>query len=212
MDTRSSAIGMVAAFFLVMVFPSVGFPDPTHIYTGDFNLPIPANPDDTNGWMNDAVIEIPDHFVISDLNVRLTLTHESLFDLQILLQSPVGTNVLLNPAGNLAFIVRGKDGRLHAYGGSVGWFFDDEAEVSIEQATEPFIGAFRPVESLSSFDEQDAYGPWRLRIYDAFPSDTGTFNRFELMITAPEPATAILLTIAVVLITLSKPNRNRRPY
>jgi subtilisin-like proprotein convertase family protein len=209
MDTRSSAIGLgvVAVLFLVMVFPSVGFPDPTHIYTGDFNLPIPANPDDTNGWMNDAIIEVPDHLIISDLNVRLTLTHGSLFDLQILLQSPVGTNVLLNPAGNLAFIVRGKDGGLHAYGGSVEWLFDDEAEVSIEQATEPFVGVFRPVESLSSFDEQDSFGSWRLRIYDAFPPDTGTFNRFELMIETPEPATALLLTFGIGLLALSKPNR-----
>jgi hypothetical protein len=208
MDTRTSAIRIVAAFFLLMAFPSIGFPDPVHIYSDDFNLPIPANPDDTNGWMNDAIIEIHDPFIISDLNVRLTLTHGSLFDLQILLQSPVGTNVLLNPAGNTAFIVRGEDGHLHAYGGSVEWFFDDGAEVSIEQATVPFVGAFRPVENLSSFDGQDAYGSWRLRIYDAWPWDTGTFNHFELMITTPEPATAILLSIGVGLMRLRRPRRN----
>jgi len=184
-----------------------------HIYSGDFNLPIPSLDEPESkygrGWMADAIIEVPaPHFIISDLNVRLTLTHGSLFDLQILLQSPVGTNVLLNPAGNLAFIVRGKDGRLHAYGGSVEWFFDDEAEVSIEQATELFLGAFRPVENLSSFDEQDAYGFWRLRIYDAFYADTGTFNRFELMIETPEPATAILLTFGAGLLRLFKPRRS----
>jgi subtilisin-like proprotein convertase family protein len=211
MDTRSSAIRMVAALFLVMGFPSTGFSDPTHIYTGDFNLPIPS-PDEPEskygrGWMTDAIIEVPDHLVISDLDIGVTLAHESLFDLQILLQSPKGTNVSLNPAGNLAFIVRGEDGRLHAYGGSVEWFFDDEAEVLIEQATIPFVGAFKPVENLSSFDEQDAYGLWRLRIYDAFYADTGTFNRFELMITAPEPATAVLLTFGIGLVSLFKPRR-----
>jgi subtilisin-like proprotein convertase family protein len=188
-----------------MVFPSIGFPGSVYIYSGDFNLRIPANPDDTKGWMDDeAIIEIHDHFVISDLDIGVTLAHESLFDLQILLQSPKGTNVSLNPAGNLAFIVRGEDGRLSAYGGSVEWFFDDEAEVSIEQATEPFAGAFKPVENLSSFDEQDAYGLWHLRIYDAFYNDTGTFNRFELMITAPEPATAVLLTFGIGLVSLFK--------
>ncbi|MFZ0035626.1 MAG: proprotein convertase P-domain-containing protein [Sedimentisphaerales bacterium] len=158
--------------------------------------------------MTDAIIEVPDHLVISDLNVRLTLTHGALFDLQILLQSPAGTNVALNPAGNLAFIVRGEDGRLHAYGGSVEWFFDDQAQVSIEQATIPFVGAFKPVENLSSFDEQDSFGSWRLRIYDAFPAGTGTFNRFELAISAPEPAAAILLTLAVCLMHLRRPRRN----
>ena len=208
MDTRSSAIGMVAPLLLVMVFTSAGFPDPVRIYRGDFNLPIPADSDNTTGWMADAVIEVPDHLIISDLNVSLTLAHGSLFDLQILLQSPAGTNIDLNLAGNTAFIVRGEDGRLHAYGGSVEWFFDDEADVSIEQATEPFVGAFRPVENLSSFDGQDACGYWRLRIYDASPPDTGTFNRLELMIAVPEPATAILLTFGVCLMRLCRPRCN----
>jgi hypothetical protein len=208
MDTRSSVPRIVAAFFLVMTFPSIGSSDTVHIYTGDFNLPIPAGPGDTNGWMTDAVIEIPDHLIISDLNVRLTLTHEALFDLQILLQSPAGTTVLLNPAGNSAFIVRGEDGHLYAYGGSVEWFFDDQAETSIEQAAEPFIGAFRPVEDLSSFNEQDSFGSWRLQIYDAFPPDTGTFNHFELIFTAPEPAAAILLTLGLALMRLRSPRRN----
>jgi len=179
-----------------------------HIYSGNFNLRIPAELSNSKGWMADAIIEVPDHFVISDLDIGVTLTHESLFDLQILLQSPKGTNVSLNPAGNLAFIVRGEDGRLSAYGGSVEWVFDDEAEVSIEQATEPFAGAFRPVESLSSFDEQDAYGFWRLRIYDAFYNDTGTFNRFELMITAPEPAAFFLLALGVCLMRWHRPRYN----
>jgi subtilisin-like proprotein convertase family protein len=210
MDTRSSAIRIVAALFLAMVFPSVGFPDPVHIYSGNFNLPIPAldDPDSEygRGRMADAVIDVPDSFIIFDLDVNISLTHGALFDLQIILQSPTGTNVLLNPAGNSAFIVKGEDG-LRPVGGSVQWFFDDEAEVSIEQATEPFVGAFRPVESLSSFDEQDAYGSWRLRIYDAFYNDTGTFNRFELMITTPEPATAVLLTFGIGLVSLFKPRR-----
>jgi subtilisin-like proprotein convertase family protein len=201
---------MVAALFLVMLFPSVGFPDPVHIYSNNFNLPIPANPDDTKGWMTDAIIEVPDHLVISDLNVRLTLTHGALFDLQILLQSPAGTNVALNPAGNLAFIVRGEDGRLHAYGGSVEWFFDDQAQVSIEQATIPFVGAFRPVENLSSFDEQDSFGSWRLRIYDAFYNDTGTFNHFELAITAPEPATFFLLALGALFCESRATSHKRR--
>ncbi|MFZ0035627.1 MAG: hypothetical protein WAK60_11655 [Sedimentisphaerales bacterium] len=42
MNTRSSTLRIVAALFLVMLFPSAGFPDTVHIYTGDFNLPIPS--------------------------------------------------------------------------------------------------------------------------------------------------------------------------
>lgn len=166
-------------------------------YGRQFNLPIPAEDGLSKGWMADAIIEVPDHFIIHDIDVSITLTHTSAFDLQIILQSPVGTNVLLNPAGNLAFIVRDEDGRLHAYGGSVEWFFDDEAEVSIEQATEPFVGAFRSVENLFSFDGQDACGHWRLRIYDAFPPDTGTLEDFELIINTPEPSTLVFLVMGM---------------
>ncbi len=172
-----------------------------HTYSGNFNLLIPANPDDTKGWMADAVIEVPHHFIIHDIDVGITLTHTSVFDLQILLQSPVGTNVALNLAGNLAFIVRGEDGRLTAVGGSGEWIFDDEADVSIEQATEPFFSSYRPVWGLSLLDSEDSFGHWRLQIYDAFYADTGTLDSFELIITTPEPATAVLLTLGFSLMT-----------
>jgi subtilisin-like proprotein convertase family protein len=200
MDTRSSAIGIVAALFLVMIFPSVGFPDPTHIYPGDFNLPIPANPDDTNGWMNDAIIEIPDHFVISDLDIGINVTHTNVFDLQIRLQSPAEKLIYLNMYNYDEFFVGAN------YTNTV---FDDEALLSIKEGSAPFTGRFRPVEpyKLSEFDGEDAYGSWRLQIYDAFYYDTGTFNHFELMISAPEPATALLLTFGIGLVSLFKPRR-----
>lgn len=207
MDAPNAVQRIVA---IVLIGVGLSFPvfaGQVHIYGGEFDLPIPANPDDTKGWMADAIIEIPHHFIISDLDVRINLTHKALFDLQILLQSPAGTNVLLNPAGNLAFIVRGEDGRLTAYGGSVEWFFDDEADVSIEEATEPFVGAFRPVWNLSLFDNEDACGSWRLRIEDWWQADTGTLDSFELIITTPEPATAILLLLGTGLMTLLNPRR-----
>ena len=208
MDAHNAVQRIVAIVLIVVGLSFPVFAGQVHIYSGQFDLPIPANPDDTKGWMADAVIEITDHFTIHDLDVRISLTHEALFDLQILLQSPAGTNVLLNPAGNLAFIVRGEDGRLTAYGGSVEWFFDDEAEVLIEDATEPFVGAFRPVWNLSLFDNEDACGTWRLRIEDWWQADTGTLNSFELTITTPEPATAILLLLGAGLMTLFRPRRN----
>jgi subtilisin-like proprotein convertase family protein len=206
MDTRSSAIGLgvVAVLFLVMVFPSAGFSDPVRIYSGDFNLPIPANPDDTNGWMADAIIEVPDHFVIADLDVRINITHTNVFDLQLFLQRPAGTRICLN-----MFDFKKE---FSVYPNYTDTIFDDEALLSIKDGVAPFTGRFRPLDvdpynKLSKFDGQDTYGSWHLQIYDMWPTDTGTLNSFELMITTPEPATALLLTLAVVLITLSKPNR-----
>jgi len=212
MDARSAMQWIVTILVVVVGVSFPVFAGPVHIYGGDFNLPIPkldsSDPHLSKGWMADAVIEIPHNLIINDIDVAISLTHEGLFDLQILLQSPGGKNVVLNLAGNLAFIVRGDDNRLTAYGGSVEWFFDDEAEVSIEEATEPFVGAFRPAWNLSLFDEEDACGTWRLRINDAFYAHAGTLNSFELVITTPEPATAILLILGASLVTLFKPRRN----
>ena len=213
MDTRSGVQWIVTFFFMVAGFNSTLFAGPTLIYGGDFDLPIPALDDPMSeygrGWMDDAVIEIPDHFTICDLDVRISFTHESLFDLQIVIRSPAGTSVALNLAGNFSFIVRGKDGRLTTVGGSGEWLFDDEAQVSIEQAKEPFFGSFRPVESLSLFDKEDAFGPWRLQIHDAFYAHTGNLESFEVMITVCEPATATLVVLGVGLVTLFSPRRKR---
>ncbi|MHC4084469.1 MAG: proprotein convertase P-domain-containing protein [Planctomycetota bacterium] len=89
--------------------------------------------------------------------------------------------------------------------------FDDEAELSIKQAEPPFTGSFRPVEpyKLSDFDGEDAYGIWRLQIYDAWDWDTGTLDSFELVITTPEPATAIFLILGASLVTLFNTRRCR---
>jgi len=62
--------------------------------------------------------------------------------------------------------------------------------------------------TLSSFDNEDAYGTWRLQIYDRLEADTGTLNSFELIITTPEPATAILLILGIALLRLQNPHSN----
>ncbi|MHC4659676.1 MAG: PEP-CTERM sorting domain-containing protein [Planctomycetota bacterium] len=213
MDARSTAQWTVAILITVVgACDAIVNANPVHLYGGEFDLPIPS-PDESEsefgkGWMTDAVINVTDHIDISDLDVTVSLTHESLFDLQIIIQSPAGTNVLLNPAGNLAFIVKGEDGRLTPVGGSMDLFFDDEADVSIEQAIEPLTQPFRPVSSLSLFDHEDPFGHWRLRIYDAFYADTGTIDSFELIITTPEPTTAALLILGAALLTFFRPRRN----
>jgi hypothetical protein len=173
-----------------------------HIYSGDFNLRIPAELSNSKDWMTDAVIKVPDHLVISDLDTGISLTHTNVFDLQIFLQSPAGTRICLNMYDSFYEFFVGAN-----YTDTV---FDDEALFSIKAASAPFTGRFRPVEpyKLSEFEGEDAYGSWRLQIYDAFYNDTGTFNHFELMITAPEPATAILLTIGVGLMRLRRPRGN----
>ena len=205
MDAPNAVQRIVA---IVLIVGGVSFPvfaGPVYIYSGQFDLPIPrpdsSDPDISKGWMTDAVIEIPDHFTIHDLDIRISITHTNVFDLQIFLQSPAGTRLCLNMYNPFDEYFEGEN-----YTQTI---FDDEAETAIEQAEPPFTGRFRPkaidaANLLEIFDGQDSYGLWQLQIYDAFYWDTGNLDSFELIITVPEPATAILLLLGIALMRLHK--------
>jgi len=176
---------------------------PVRIYQADFNSPIPS-PDDPDseyarGWMQDAIIDIPDHFTILDIDVGINVTHSSAFDLQIFLQGPTGTNLLLNMY-NFDEFFQGED-----YTDTI---FDDEALTAIEHGLPPFNGRFRPraPNLLDTFDGEDTFGQWRLRIYDARYYDTGRLKNFKLFITVPEPASLSLFAFAAGLLLFRKPH------
>jgi subtilisin-like proprotein convertase family protein len=192
------AQGIVVIILLIVGFYESAFANPVYTYGGEFNLQIPAEPNSSRGWMNDAIIEIPDHFIISDLNVSISLTHSNVFDLQIFLQSPSGTIVCLNKYNPDEFF-KGAD-----YNDTI---FDDQASIPIEQAESQFTGRYKPRDSLSAFNGEDAYGLWRLRIYDAYYADTGRLDRAEIIVPVIEPATAVIFITGVGLAILLKPRR-----
>ena len=170
--------------------------DTVRVYGGDFNIPIPDK-----GWAEDAVINVAEHRIISDLDAEISITHSNIFDLQIFLVSPANTRICLNMY-NFDDFFRGAN-----YSQTI---FDDEADVSIEQGVSPFTGRFRPIEpyKLSAFDGQDTFGQWRLQVYDAYYADTGTLNNFQITIANPEPATAMFLTLGVCLVRLRRVRGN----
>ncbi|MGA2171786.1 MAG: proprotein convertase P-domain-containing protein [Sedimentisphaerales bacterium] len=178
------------------------------VVSQDFNLPIPS-PDDPDsklgrGRMADAIIDVTGHYIIDDLNIAVSLTHEAFFDLEIILERPAGTAITLNPPLNDAFIILGPGGS-HSAGGSNRFLFDDEAAVGVEDATPPFDQTFRPAAgfALSAFDGQDAFGQWRLQIYDAGIAHTGRLEGIELIISTPEPTSMCLFALAAVIARFS---------
>ena len=197
MRTHANSVPIV----LASVCLGLGLPLPAGraetvwFYGGPFDRAIPADAEATRGWMADATIEVPDHLIIADLDVSVSLTHTSVFDLQLSVTSPSGTTVVLNAYDPFTDYFEGEDYRQTV--------FDDEASVSIAEAAAPFTGRFRPraPEALAAFDGEDAFGDWRLEIYDACYGDRGWLDAFGLTVTAtPEPATVVLLLVGLGLI------------
>lgn len=105
---------------------------------------------------------------VTDVDVRLDITHTFNGDLSVFLVSPTGRRVeLFSSIG----------------GGSENFeqtIFDDEATLDIELATAPFAGRFRPVGSLADFNGDDPNGIWLLEISDNAFLDTGSLNSWSL--------------------------------
>ena len=197
MDSRHS-IKRIAAVVTVVIALSNPVSAVVLSFGGQFNLLIPEDSEQSRGWMSDAVINVTEHIFISDIDIEINITHPSAFDLQLFLQNPGGTSVLLN-FYDLNEFFEGAD--------YIQTVFDDESALGIEQGWPPFTGRFRPKspELLSVFDGQDAFGRWSLRIYDAYYADIGTLENAQLLITTPEPATAVLLCFGVAILI-----KNRR--
>ncbi|UCG60278.1 MAG: proprotein convertase P-domain-containing protein [Phycisphaerales bacterium] len=180
---------------LAVLFCARACGQPVHVYSGLFDLRIPADPDSSKGWMSDAVIEVPDHLGIVDLDIGITLTHTKVLDLQIFVESPSAERLCLNMYNPFDEYFEGED--------YIQTIFDDEAGTPIEEATPPFTGRFSPLSPgrLDVFDDEDAFGLWRLQIYDAFYADVGQLDSFQLLITVPEPATVVLFLVGTVWVT-----------
>ncbi len=189
---------IIAIFVLLGGCCVPAFAGLVYSYSGEFDLRIPADPNNSRGPMYDAVIEIPDHLTIYDLDIGINLTHSNVFDLQIFLESPSGTRVCLNMYDFEQYF----EGEEY-----IDTVFDDEANVPIDEAESDFSGRFRPKDPLAAFDGEDAYGLWRLQIYDTYYADTGSLENFSIIITVIEPATAILLIFGVGLAMILRPRQ-----
>jgi hypothetical protein len=206
-------------FWLVMIFAFAGAVPASRdclaaVISRDFDLPIPS-PDDPysgsgRGWMADANLDVTEHISITDLDIAVSLTHESFYDLEISLKSPTGTTIILNPSLNSAFLISDSDGYPLNIGGSNRFWFDDEAAVGIKSATSPFDRAFKPVDALSAFDGKDAFGRWQVQIQDIGDTHTGQLERVELIIASPEPSSACLLVLLAIMAIAIKPHKAAR--
>jgi len=120
-----------------------------------------------------TTITVTDDFPMTDLNVNLNITHTWVGDLQITLQSPAGTQVLIFDGGN--------DG---CSGDNILDLYDDESANSLNcQAGtgNAFPEAdYMPSNPLSAFDGESMAGVWTLSIQDTAGGDSGTLNNWGI--------------------------------
>ncbi len=106
---------------------------------------------------------------VKALQIRVgQISHTYTGDLQIDLVAPDGTHVRLKNADTAP----GTD--VHDL------VFSDTAPTSINQASAPFTGTYRPVEPLSSLVGHTLGGQWQLVVSDTRQQDTGTFESWGM--------------------------------
>jgi subtilisin-like proprotein convertase family protein/peroxiredoxin len=127
---------------------------------------------------------------VSGLSVTVWVSHTNVTDLDLILVSPDGTEVTL--AGRV-----GGSGDNFGKSCSKGTTFSDSAKSVIVSGTAPFVGTFRPTESLTSLTGTSANGVWRLKVADSVEGVTGQINCWSLSVesnTAAPTPTGIVVT------------------
>ena len=130
-----------------------------------------------DGQTRTFTLDVPELGRVSDVNVKLDLSHPQAGDLEAVLMGPAGNRVELFSA------LAGTSGDLS------GTSFDDEAPRSINSSTAPFEGRFQPTGNLSDFRDTNAMGTWTLDITDVAANGvSGALLGWSLEIDpAPQP-------------------------
>ncbi|MBP3957990.1 S8 family serine peptidase [Gemmata sp. G18] len=122
-----------------------------------------------------STITITDAIQISDLNVKVNLTHTYDSDLVITLTAPTVNGV----AGKTVTLFNRRGGSGDNLTNTT---FDDEAAVALASAAAPFNGTFRADALLSAFDGSNVQGVWTLKVTDMAAYDTGSLTGWSLVV------------------------------
>ncbi|WP_100612848.1 proprotein convertase P-domain-containing protein [Confluentibacter lentus] len=125
-----------------------------------------------------TTINVPDSYVLTDVNVTVNIPHTWNADLDIYLISPLGTTVELSTDNG---------GNGDNYNNVT---FDDASGNILPTGNTTLSGFYRPEGSLASFNGQNSNGNWVLRVIDDAGGDGGTIISITLNLCyfVPPPA------------------------
>lgn len=145
-------------------------------YINSSDLPIPDTNTKVYSSINLSGLTTP----ITDVNVRVEITHTWVSDLDVFLIAPDGTRVeLFTDVGGNGIDFKGT-------------ILDDQAAVSITAGTAPFTGSFRPEGLLSALNGKVPTGEWKLELADDTGADVGTLLEWELIVQGDPGDTAAI--------------------
>lgn len=143
----------------------------TEYASTDPNLPI-AITDDGSDFTEVSVVNVPASVVVSDIKLTVNLTHPYPGDMLLGLQSPEGTLInILEPYTPC----QDEDTNIIAT-------FDDEGVAFNCFVTGDGLTIQSPVASLSSWNEENAFGNWILGMGDFGAADLGTLNSWSITV------------------------------
>ena len=123
-----------------------------------------------------STINVVENLPITDVNVKVNITHTRVSDLSLVLISPTGTEIVL---------VENKGNSFDSnYTKTV---FDQEATTAITTAIAPHTGSFRPEGDLSIIYGDMSAGNWKLKVTDAFIGEGGRLDEFTLELCLARP-------------------------
>ena len=151
--------------YITVTEPVVEDPRDCHLYHSD-DAPVAIPDQDTIT----STATVPHSRTIAEALVILDISHTAVGDLEITLESPLATSVVLS-----------------SYNGGNGddfatTVFDQDAATAVTAGSAPFTGFYVPEEALSGFDGEDAEGTWTLSVEDCCTGDTGTLNSWSLLL------------------------------
>ena len=123
------------------------------------------------GQAETFTINVMESGTVNDVNVKISLQHQRLEDLDVFLEAPDGTLVelLTDVGGNGNYLT--------------GTVLDDGATESITVGAAPFTGPYQPEGLLRDFQGKSLVGTWTLHVTDdTINGDTGTLVGTSLAI------------------------------